>query len=318
MRVPWRKQTSFAPHTWFSGMPQAPLVTQHCHSGGRDVPASQYLALHWLSSPLIHHPALDLKERNRVNHPAAHTTTLPSPFRGPCGSQALLPLPGVFPWRILVPCGGWARPHVKKEGLLCFSHQHRWQGKTPPRTPTADDGEDTAEGRSGTFPAGTATPHSDHSCTCPQLRPHMLPWFSDTWLDKCTGRVYNQKWPCHQSDVNACLYLTSLSWFGHLGSLRKPSWKEPPCSCWNDSSLSLGFICKFPLCRAKLSNDICCLWGQSWTQSIKTNVSLSTDWKNCSEVIWRTSYFALERFLWQLNTQQYLILSKIAVYCLFN
>lgn len=33
MRVPWRKQTSFAPHTWFSGMPQAPLVTQHCHSG---------------------------------------------------------------------------------------------------------------------------------------------------------------------------------------------------------------------------------------------------------------------------------------------
>lgn len=141
---------------------------------------------------------------------------------------------------------------------------------------------------------------------------------SDTGLDTCTARVYSQKRPCHQSDIDVCLYLSSLSWFGHLGSLRKPSWKEPPCSCWHSSSPSLGFICKFPLCRTKLRNSICCLRGQSWTRSIKTNVSLSTNWENGSEAIWRTSYFALERFLWQLNTQQYLILSKIAVYCLFN
>lgn len=56
---------------------------------GRDVPASQYLALHWLSSPLIHHPALDLKEWNGINHPAGHTARLPSPFAGSCGSRAL-------------------------------------------------------------------------------------------------------------------------------------------------------------------------------------------------------------------------------------
>lgn len=92
MRVPWRKQTSFAPHTWFSGMPQPrwPTVSDTALPfRGRDVPASQYLALHWLSSPLIHHPALDLKERNGINHPAWHTARLPGPFGGSCGSLAL-------------------------------------------------------------------------------------------------------------------------------------------------------------------------------------------------------------------------------------
>lgn len=285
-----------------------PLVTQHCHSEGRDVPASQYLGLHWLNSPLIHHPALDLKEWNGINHSAGHTTRLPSP----CGGSYVfpLPLPGVFPCGILVPLGGWAQVYVKKEELLCFSLL--WKPKTSPRTPSVD-AEDTAEGPSGTLPAGTAIPHSDHSCTCPHLRSHTLPQFSDAWLDKCIGRVYNQKRPCHQSDVNVCLYLTTLGWFGHLGSLRKPSWKEALCSCWHNSSPNHGFICKFPLCRTKLSNDICCLWGESWTQSIKTNVLLSMNWENCSEAIWRTSYFTLERFLWQLNTQQYLILIKVSV-----
>lgn len=151
-----------------------PLVTQHCHSEGRDVPASQYLGLHWLNSPLIHHPALDLKERNGINHPAGHTARLPSPCGGSYVSP--LPLPGVFPCGILVPLGGWAQVYVKKEELLCFSLL--WKPKTSPRTPSVD-AEDIAEGPSGTLPAGTAIPHSDHSCTCPHLRSHTLPQFSD-------------------------------------------------------------------------------------------------------------------------------------------
>lgn len=71
------------------------------------MPTSQYLALHWLSSPLIHHPALDLKERNGINDPAGHTARLPFPLRGPGGSQALHCL---YQERFLVgssPCASW-------------------------------------------------------------------------------------------------------------------------------------------------------------------------------------------------------------------
>lgn len=290
-----------------------PLVTQHCHSGGRDVPASQYLALHWLSSPLIHHPALDLKERNGINHPAGHTARLPSPFAGPCGSQALR---GLYQECFLVEslC-------LMEGGLRCT-----WKRKGSCASPTGTGGSprDPQEPpqlmmkKTTLLKDDLGQQHLAMTTPASHLWSHTLPWFSDTWLDKCIGRVYNQKWLCLQSDFHVCLYLTSLSWFGHLGSLRKPSWKKPPCSCWHNPSPSLGFICKLPLCRTKLSNDICCLRGQSWTRSIKTNVLLSVDWENCSEAFWRTSYFALERFLWRLNTQQYLILSKIAVYCLFN
>lgn len=169
------------------------------------------------------------------------------------------------------PCASWREGSgigEKRRALVLLPRAHVEAQDIPKKSPVGDE-EDTAEGQSGTLPAGTAIPHSDHSC--PHLRSHTLPWFSHTWLDKRIGRVYNQKWPCHQSGVNVCLYLTSLSWFGHLGSLGKPSWKKPPFSCWHNSSPSLGFICKFPLCRTKLNNDICCLWGQSWTRSIKTN-----------------------------------------------
>lgn len=226
---------------------------------------------------------------------------------------------------LLVPLGGWAQVHgvvVKKEGLLCFSHIHRWKPKRSPRTPSLDDDEDDiAEGQTLYKSCWASAPYSDHSCIylrLAELGSHTLLWFSDVRLGKRIWRVYNQKWLCSQLDACICPRLTSIGWFGHLGTLRKPSWKEPPCSWWHNQSPRFGIVCKFPPCRMKLSNDICCLRGQSWTRSIKTNVSLNANWENCSEAIWRASYFALERFLWRLNTQQYLILSKIAVYCLFN
>lgn len=94
---------------------------------------------------------------------------------------------------LVVPHGGWAQVHrliVKKEGLLCFSHIHRWKPKRSLRTPSLDDdeGEDASEGRTLYISCWASPPYSDHSCIClrlTELGSHMLFWFSDVRLGKC-------------------------------------------------------------------------------------------------------------------------------------
>lgn len=129
------KQTSFAPHTWFSGMPQAPLVTQHCHSGTRragfPVPCTALAELSINTSSSIRS-----KRTNGINHPAGHAARLPSPVRGSCGSRALRCLyQECFLVGSLCLVEGGLRHTWKTKGSLCFSHGHMWKPKTSPRIP---------------------------------------------------------------------------------------------------------------------------------------------------------------------------------------
>lgn len=170
---------------------------------GRDVTTSQYLALHWLCSPLIHHPALDLKERNGINHPAGHAARLPFPLRGSYGSRALhcLYREHLLADPLLASHGGWARAHgliMNIEGLLCFSRVHRWKPKRSLRTPWLDGGgEGDAPGgqtlylRWGTRPAGHLTATTPAlAYTSPTRIPHAPLLFR---LGNCIWKVYEEK-----------------------------------------------------------------------------------------------------------------------------
>lgn len=252
--------------------------------------------------------------------------TLPVPFRGPYGSQGLHCLYQQCFFAGFSPRASWkagSGTHRQKGRTLVLLPHTRVEAQEIPENPLTwwwwrrrhFWRTDFAHFLLGQYTLQQPLLHLPTSCRG---------GFSHAFLvfrcpiSKCVWRVYNQKWPCNQLGVYICLCLISVDWFGHLATLRKPSWREPPRSFWHNQSPSLGIICKVPPRRMKLSNDISCLQGKSWTWSIKNNVSLNMNWGNCSEVIRRASYFALERFLWWLNSHQYLILSKIAVYCLLN
>jgi len=124
--APPGKRPSLAPQQGLVGCLRAArpeLVTQHCHSPGHNATAPQYLAPRWLCSPLTHHPALDLKERNGINHPAGHAARLPFPVRGSHGSA--LP-PFSISWRILSlhlrEGSSGIGADWESKGLSCFSH----------------------------------------------------------------------------------------------------------------------------------------------------------------------------------------------------
>lgn len=144
------------------------------------MPASQYLALHWLSSPLIHHPALDLKEQTALITRQDTRQDYPAPSEVPVAlGLSVASTRSVFLWD---PCASWrvGSGIREKRRALCASPTGTCGSPRHPQESPVDDEEDTAEGQSGTLPAGTAIPRSDHSCTCPHLRSHTLPWFSDT------------------------------------------------------------------------------------------------------------------------------------------
>lgn len=154
-----------------------------------------------------------------------------------------------------MPHGRWAQVHgliVKKEGFLCFSHVHGWKPKRSPRTP------------SGLMMVKEKTLLKDRLCTYPAGPVHVTStYISPSWDLTSFSGFQMSDWAnaFEESTIkNDC----ATSWMStpdihRLVWASGPSGKGPPCSCWQDQKSSLGIICKFPPCRMKLSNDICCL-----------------------------------------------------------
>lgn len=210
------------------------------------MPASQYLALRWLSSPLTHHPALDLKERNGVNHPQRANASRPL-RRALRLSGSLLPPPGMLPCGILSLSleEGQLAPMVEKEGLLHFFCKHRWKPKRPLRKPSLDkEREDAPERGSLHAPCCTATTH-----------PGTLPG----WGLACCGGLPISCWinalekPVMCNQLHLCVCVCSHRWVWASRNTQEAQMKGNPMQLLAQSKPYLVLVSPVSSSRAVTS-----------------------------------------------------------------